>query len=125
MTADKRGPRVHRMTLFKIPDETNQKRLLDAYHVVAEEQKKLASQKDGKPYILQLTAGKTMEDQKARGYTVASYIEFASMDDMRYYDNECLAHAMLKEIGPSLNMSEPPTILCFEKSNLAAAQDSS
>lgn len=83
-----------------------------------------ASEQDGKPYILQLTAGKTIDDQMARGYTVASYIEFASMDDMRYYDNECLAHAMLKEIGPSLNMREPPTILCFEKSNLAAAQDS-
>lgn len=41
MTADKRGPRIHRMTLFKIPDEMNQKRLLDAYHVVAEEQKKV------------------------------------------------------------------------------------
>ncbi|KAK3397874.1 dabb-domain-containing protein [Sordaria brevicollis] len=118
MTADKRGPRIHRMTLFKIPDEMNQKRLLDAYHVVAEEQKK-----DGKPYILQLTAGKTLPNDKSKGYTVASYIEFASLDDMHYYDNECLAHSLLKEMAPSLGMMEPPTILWFEKSNLAAAQD--
>ena len=35
--------RVHRVTSFKIPDPANQTRLLEAYKVLAAEQKKVRS----------------------------------------------------------------------------------
>ena len=39
----KMAARVHRVTSFKIPDPANQKRLLEAYKVLAAEQKKVRS----------------------------------------------------------------------------------
>ncbi len=37
------GVRIHRVTLFKIPDPENQKKLLAAYETMAEEQQKVRS----------------------------------------------------------------------------------
>jgi hypothetical protein len=39
-----------------------------------------------------MTVGPAEEDPRSQGYTLVSKTEFASMDDMKYYDNECPAH---------------------------------
>ncbi|KAK4466700.1 hypothetical protein QBC42DRAFT_166097 [Cladorrhinum samala] len=103
------GPQIHRTTMFKIPDEKNQEKIVDAYRRLAEEQ-----EKDGKPYILYSYAGNACDDQRSKGYTVVAYTRFASLDDMKYYDDECPAHAALKKKGATLGVSEPPLIVYFE-----------
>ncbi|KAK2047842.1 stress responsive A/B barrel domain-containing protein [Colletotrichum somersetense] len=83
--------RIHRVTMFKIADEGQQKQLIEQYKVLQSTQKK-----DGKPYILSLIVGLAAEDPRAQGFTVVSKSEFASLEDMKYYDEECAAHAALK-----------------------------
>ncbi|KAL7905162.1 stress responsive A/B barrel domain-containing protein [Trichoderma velutinum] len=83
--------RIHRVTLFKIPNAVDQEKLLEIYRNMP-----IKALKNNKPYILSVTAGSTKPDQRAQGYTVAVHSEFESLDDMVYYDNECVAHAELK-----------------------------
>ncbi|KFH47070.1 hypothetical protein ACRE_021820 [Hapsidospora chrysogenum ATCC 11550] len=51
---------------------------------------------DGKPYILSMTVGPAEDDPRSQGYTLVSKTEFASMEDMRYYDDGCAAHGAVK-----------------------------
>ncbi|KAK1990136.1 stress responsive A/B barrel domain-containing protein [Colletotrichum falcatum] len=83
--------RIHRVTMFKIVDEGQQKQLIEQYKVLQSAQKK-----DGKPYILSLVVGHAADDPRAQGFTVVSKSEFASLEDMKYYDEDCAAHAELK-----------------------------
>lgn len=42
-----------------------------------------------------------MDDPRNKGYTISVKTTFASMEDMKYYDNECEAHKALKAVaGP-------------------------
>ncbi|KAJ1324350.1 Dabb family protein [Microdochium nivale] len=82
---------IYRITLFKIPSADDQSKLLDIYRGMPGK-----AVKDGKPYIISVTAGRAKDDQRAQGYTIAVTSVFASRDDMVYYDNECAAHAELK-----------------------------
>jgi hypothetical protein len=59
---------------------------------------------DGKPYILSLQAGPTFDDARSNGFTFAAKSEFASVDDMKYYDAECEAHKTLKLNSQSLGI---------------------
>ncbi|KAG5927028.1 hypothetical protein E4U42_002677 [Claviceps africana] len=93
------GDRVHRITLFKLPDQANQQKLIQAYKTLDQ-----TNQKDGQPYILSLVAGPAEEDPRSQGYTVACKTEFASMDDMKYYDESCQAHQVLKNIVKGLGV---------------------
>jgi len=107
----KMASRIHRVTLFKIPDPENQKRLLEAYKVLAAEQKK-----DGKPYILYLCAGLVSDVERAKGFTVVGKSEFASIEDMNYYDYDCEAHKNLKSLASTMGLTEPPHTIFFEGS---------
>ncbi|EQL03099.1 hypothetical protein G6O67_006604 [Ophiocordyceps sinensis] len=89
---------IHRVTLFKIPGHQDQERLLKMY-----KQMPGKATKDGKPYLLSVTAGKAKPDQRAQGFTVAVVSVFSSVDDMAYYDNECAAHAELKAVARSVH----------------------
>ncbi|KAK4227530.1 hypothetical protein QBC38DRAFT_477676 [Podospora fimiseda] len=109
ITMGSRGPQIHRTTMFKIPDEQNQEKLVDLYRKLAKDQKR-----NGKPYILYSTAGKSNPDQRSKGYTVISHMRFSNLDDMNYYDNECEAHAVLKKEGGNLGVAEPPLVVYFE-----------
>ncbi|GKT50758.1 uncharacterized protein ColSpa_10939 [Colletotrichum spaethianum] len=51
---------------------------------------------DGKPYILSMVVGPAADDPRTQGFTVVAKTEFASLDDMKYYDDECAAHGALK-----------------------------
>ncbi|KAF3015828.1 hypothetical protein G7054_g6832 [Neopestalotiopsis clavispora] len=97
--------RIHRVTMFKLPAAEDQQKLIEAYKTLAKNQ-----QKNGKPYILSLTAGIAKKDQRSQGFTVVSKTEFASMDDMKYYDDECEAHQALKSYAKgTLTIEGGPT----------------
>ncbi|KAK3336396.1 hypothetical protein B0T19DRAFT_37649 [Cercophora scortea] len=102
--------RVHRTTMFKVPDPENQQKLLEAYQVLKSEQTK-----GGKPYILQVRAGVVGSDPRSNGYTVIAETDFASLDDMNYYDSECAAHANLKKTASTLGIAGPPLAVYFEE----------
>ncbi|PHH89370.1 hypothetical protein CDD83_6192 [Cordyceps sp. RAO-2017] len=83
--------RIHRVTMFKIPSAGDRDKLLEQYQILQQN-----SKRDGRPYILSLVVGAAEADARAQGFTLVSKSEFASMDDMRYYDEQCPAHAALK-----------------------------
>ncbi|KAF3387334.1 hypothetical protein F1880_001572 [Penicillium rolfsii] len=87
---------IERITLFKIPKEEDRLRLLEQYKVLAK-----TATKDGKPYILSAAVGLSFDDPRNKGYNVSVKTTFASLEDMKYYDTECEAHAALKAVaGP-------------------------
>jgi hypothetical protein len=57
---------------------------------------------DGKPYILSMVVGPAEEDQRSQGYTLVSKTEFASLEDLRYYDDACTAHDGVKAVVRSV-----------------------
>jgi hypothetical protein len=61
------------------------------------------TRQDGKPYIVSVKAGPAAADQRAQGYTVAVFSVFKSLEDMKYYDNDCAAHAALKVVAKSVH----------------------
>ncbi|KAM3440698.1 hypothetical protein NHJ13734_003155 [Beauveria thailandica] len=91
--------RVHRVTMFKIPNKENQAKLIAAYAKVDQ-----TNQKDGKPYIKSLIVGAAEEDPRSQGYTVVCKTEFASMDDMKFYDDGCPAHSEFKATARGLGV---------------------
>ncbi|KAG6118390.1 hypothetical protein E4U13_000239 [Claviceps humidiphila] len=91
--------RVHRVTMFKLPDQAKQQKLIQAYKTVDQ-----TNQKDGKPYILSLAVGPTEADPRSQGYTVVCKTEFAGMDEMKYYDESCQAHQALKDMAKELGV---------------------
>ncbi|KAK0628573.1 hypothetical protein B0T17DRAFT_614473 [Bombardia bombarda] len=99
---------IHRSTLFKVPDPENQKKLVDLYRNLERE-----NSKDGKPYIIKVNAGLAKDDPRSKGYTVVTHCEFASLDDMKYYDQECPAHLAIKKAAPGLGLTEPPLAVYF------------
>jgi len=96
---------IRRITLFKIPKTTDQERLLSIYKTLQQE-----AQKDGKPYILSVQAGKAFEDQRSQGYTLAVQTEFSSLDDMKFYDEDCSAHQSLKGVVKTLQCDGAMTV---------------
>ncbi|KAK6007772.1 hypothetical protein QM012_004586 [Aureobasidium pullulans] len=103
---------VHRVTLFKIPNSNDVQAVLDKYATMAQDAKKMAEQ-DGKAYILRCVAGPAVDDARSQGYTLAAQTTFSSMYDMKYYDNECEAHAALKAVAKS-KVEGPPLMVCFD-----------
>jgi hypothetical protein len=61
-------------------------------------------QQDGKPYILSLHAGPVFDDARSQGFTFAAKTEFASTEDMKYYDEDCEAHKTLKANAKPLGL---------------------
>jgi hypothetical protein len=59
---------------------------------------------------LYLSAGLTDDPARSKGFTVVARTEFASMEDMRFYDEECPAHAALKATARAFGMLEPPLV---------------
>lgn len=45
-----------------------------------------------------MTAGPAEQDPRSQGYTLVNKTEFASMEDMRFYDEQCAAHQQVKEV---------------------------
>ncbi|KAA8648767.1 hypothetical protein EYZ11_004915 [Aspergillus tanneri] len=88
---------IERITIFKIPNEGDRKRVLEQYKVLAK-----TAVKDGKPYIIQLAVGLSVPDPRNKGFNVSVKATFASLEDMQYYDEQCEAHKALKAVaGPA------------------------
>ncbi|CAN8100301.1 unnamed protein product [Discula destructiva] len=103
-------PLIHRVTMFKLIGADKQKQLLAAYEKLAKE-----SNKDGKPYIVYLCAGlSNPDDPRHKGYTVISQSKFRTMEDMKFYDESCVAHQELKAVVKGLGVEEPPLSVYFE-----------
>lgn len=45
-----------------------------------------------------MVAGPAEEGPRTEGYTFVNKTEFASMEDMRYYESECPAHGDVKKV---------------------------
>jgi len=39
--------------------------------------------------------------------------QFADLDDMKFYDNECAAHLIVKKATRQLGITEPPLIVYY------------
>lgn len=89
---------ITRVTLFKIPSEEDQARLIDIYRTLP-----ARALKDGKPYIISAVVGPAYKDVRNQGYTLAAVSTFASVEDMKYYDDDCAAHAELKKVAKTLH----------------------
>ncbi|KAI0440018.1 stress responsive A/B barrel domain-containing protein [Xylaria telfairii] len=92
--------RIHRITLFKLPKEADQLKLLEAYKALEGRCRK----RNGKPYIISLEVAMGSDDKRSQGFTVMSKGEFASREAINYYDNECEAHMELKETVKKLEL---------------------
>ncbi|KAL3954758.1 hypothetical protein ACCO45_010321 [Purpureocillium lilacinum] len=101
----KMADRVHRITMFKAPKPEDQQKLIAEYKVV-----NAKAQRNGAPYILSLTAGVAEADPRSNGFTVVAKTEFANLDDMKYYDNECKAHQDLKAAAKGLTIEGIQTV---------------
>jgi predicted RecB family endonuclease len=112
------GQETYRLTLFKIPDEGNQQKLLKMYEAMPEKARKVrlkldtaqvetdkadVDSQDGKPYIVSVKAGKSCADARNQGYTVAVTSTFASMEDFVYYDTRCEAHGELRAFAKTVH----------------------
>lgn len=126
--------RVHRITMFKAPKADDQQKLIEQYKVVDATNQKVrqagrvrgprrliregpqrptwltALHQDGKPYILSLAVGVAEEDPRSQGFTVVCKTEFASLDDLKYYDDECQAHQSLKAVARTLTIEGIQTV---------------
>lgn len=104
---------VRRITLFKIPSESDIEAVLKAYDVLKQTNKKVMipipslsrllyeHYQDGKRYILSCDANRVYNhsEERSQGYTVAVQSTFASKEDVDYYDKECEAHKELKKVS--------------------------
>jgi hypothetical protein len=82
---------ITRVTLFKIRSPSDAETLLSHYRDMPAN-----ALKDGKPYILSVTAGLAFEDPRSQGYNFTAISKFKTKEDMAYYDEGCAAHAALK-----------------------------
>ncbi|CAF3447400.1 unnamed protein product [Fusarium graminearum] len=85
--------RVHRVTMFKMPKAEDQQRFLEQCRKMAAD-----NQRNGSPYILSMVAGPAEDGPRTEGYTFVNKTEFASMEDMKYYETECPAHGEVKKV---------------------------
>lgn len=92
------GRSITRITLFKIPSTEDQGKLLNMYRDMPNN-----ALKAGEPYILSVKAGPAFDDARNQGYTIAVVSEFRSLEDMKYYDDECAAHQALKKVARSVH----------------------
>jgi hypothetical protein len=118
-------PAVRRITMFKIPGEEDQQKVLSMYKNMQTKALKVCYHlphsalmfyapnsavklitntimQDGQQYIIAVEAGITQQDQRAQGYTLAATTTFKSQEDFEYYDKECKAHLELKTFARSV-----------------------
>ena len=93
----------HRWSIERIRGRWNAGYVRDA-------RKLTSTPQNGAPYILSLTAGVAEADPRSNGFTVVAKTEFANLDDMKYYDNECKAHQDLKAAAKGLTIEGIQTV---------------
>ncbi|KAK5682801.1 hypothetical protein LTR17_027379 [Elasticomyces elasticus] len=96
---------IQRMTCFKVKNEDDIQGLIEQYQSVSE-----TNQKDGKPYILETSSRKAIDDPRNSGYNLIGITKFASMEDVKFYDETCEAHQKLKAFAKD-KVAGPPLVL--------------
>lgn len=96
--------KIIRITMFKLP-KASIEGVTGLYNTLSK-----TAVKDGAPYILSLEAGPAHEDARSQGYSFVAKSEFKTLEDMRFYDEECAAHQVLKVGAKSLGVEGVLTI---------------
>lgn len=52
-------------------------------------------------------------DSRHKGYTVVLQTKFRTLEDMKYFDEQCAAHQELKNVVKAVK-PEPPLVVFFE-----------
>ncbi|KAF2224915.1 hypothetical protein BDZ85DRAFT_259305 [Elsinoe ampelina] len=99
---------VNRVTLFKIPDTDSIPSMLEQLSTLKQDAKK-----DGKPYLVRAVAGQTAGDPRAQGYTLCLSTSFASLEDMKYYDEADEAHSNIKSLFKG-KVEAPPLMVYMD-----------
>ncbi|KAI6810139.1 hypothetical protein KC332_g9675 [Hortaea werneckii] len=99
---------IQRSTCFKLKSLEDAQGMMDAYKTVEQTQ-----QRDGKPYILSISAHRTLDDPRSQGYNFVANTTFANIDDVKYYDEQCEAHQKLKAFAKD-KVAGPPLVLHIE-----------
>lgn len=68
---------------------------------------------DGKPYILSVKAHRPVNDPRTQGHNVLAETTFSSLEDVKYYDEKCEAHASLKAFAKD-KVAGPPMVVMWE-----------
>ncbi|KAF9635387.1 putative stress responsive a b barrel domain protein [Lasiodiplodia theobromae] len=92
---------INRITLFKVPNPDDVSAILEKYTTLSTDAKKRlvrAAVQDSKPYIISAKAHAVIPDPAGRNqdFTVAANTVFASLEDMKFYDDDCEAHKAIK-----------------------------
>lgn len=58
-----------------------------------------------------MVAGPVEEGLRTEGYTFVNKTEFASMDDMKYYESECPAHGEVKKVLGEITIDGMMTVV--------------
>ncbi|KAK3110336.1 hypothetical protein LTR53_015465 [Teratosphaeriaceae sp. CCFEE 6253] len=119
---------IQRMTCFKVKNDSDIAGLIDQYQNVSDTNQKVwppphpptlmtiassSAPQDGKPYILETSSRKAIDDPRNPGYNLVGITKFASMDDVKYYDEACEAHQKLKAFAMG-KVDGPPLVLHLE-----------
>ncbi|TKA34094.1 hypothetical protein B0A50_00074 [Salinomyces thailandicus] len=99
---------IQRSTCFKIKSDEDIPHMLEAYKTVEQD-----NERDGKRYILSAKARQIISDPRNGGYNFIALTTFASMDDVKFYDEQCEAHKKLKDFAKE-KVGGPPLVLHFE-----------
>jgi hypothetical protein len=73
------------------------------------------AKQDGKPYILSIEANCPVNDPRTQGFNVLAQTTFSSLEDVKYYDEKCEAHASLKAFAKD-KVAGPPMVVMWETS---------
>jgi len=122
---------VQRITMFKVADEADVPQFLEKYQTLAQDQQKVRGdciehwnnpqltrvhpKQDGKPYILSVEAQRPVNDPRTQGFNVLAQTTFSSLEDVKYYDEKCEAHASLKAFAKE-RVAGPPMVVMWETS---------
>ncbi|KAM0701971.1 hypothetical protein Q7P35_010881 [Cladosporium inversicolor] len=101
---------VQRITMFKVANEADIPQFFERYQTLNQNQKK-----DGKSYILSVNAYQPVNDPRTQGYNVVANTSFSSLDDVKYYDEKCEAHAAFKAFAKE-KVAGPPMVVMWKTS---------
>jgi hypothetical protein len=119
---------VQRITMFKVAASSDIPLFLEQYQTLAQEQKRVSGagreiinhvgwqMKAGWQTLHPVNAHQPVNDPRTQGYNVLAHTVFASLEDVKYYDEKCEAHAALKAFAKD-KVAGPPMAVMWETSS--------
>jgi len=118
-----------RQACFKVKREDDVQKMMDAYSSLSKTNERVSKrheartcsyrtpdrsfywEQNGKPYLLAVEPHATIADSRNQGYNFVATTQYASMDDIEYYDTDCEAHKQLKSTVRDLVEGPPLTLI--------------